>query len=82
MIIIWKSSIKTTSHFVSGIAPGTLVTDGTDVLVRTGDGHIQLEEIQFKLTINAFPSDPIGFKKTKEIWKLEGVLDDTSEERL
>ena len=48
MIIIWKSSIKTTSHFVSGIAPGTLVTDGTDVLVRTGDGHIQLEEIQFK----------------------------------
>ena len=40
------------------------------------------EEIKFKMTINAFPNDPIGFKKTKDVWKVEGILDDQSEERL
>lgn len=42
----------------------------------------QTEETRFKLTINAFPNDPIGFRKNKEIWRIEGVLDKSSEERL
>ncbi|MFC1771084.1 hypothetical protein ACFLZV_04265 [Candidatus Margulisiibacteriota bacterium] len=39
------------------------------------------EEIKFTITINAFPEDEVGFKKNKETWKVEGILDDPSAER-
>ncbi len=40
-----------------------------------------LEEFKFKITFNAFPNDSIGFKKNKELWKVEGILDDPTQER-
>lgn len=39
------------------------------------------EEYKFEYIIDAFPKDSIGFKKTKEVWKIEGILDDKSQER-
>ncbi|MBT5954330.1 hypothetical protein HOG98_06375 [bacterium] len=41
-----------------------------------------LEEFKFSLTINAFPKDSIGIKKTRDLYKLEGILDESSKERL
>lgn len=41
----------------------------------------RLEEFRFKITILAFPEDSIGFVKNKELWKVEGILDDQSDER-
>lgn len=40
-----------------------------------------LKEFSFKYTILAFPNDQIGFKKTEDIWKIEGILDEKTEER-
>ena len=40
-----------------------------------------IDEFKFKVTILAFPEDSFGFKRTKELWKVEGILDDTTSER-
>jgi lipopolysaccharide export system protein LptA len=42
----------------------------------------QVDELRFKITILAFPEDAIGFMKNKREWKLEGLFDDTTSERL
>ncbi|MGE4169417.1 MAG: hypothetical protein AB7F28_01705 [Candidatus Margulisiibacteriota bacterium] len=39
------------------------------------------DEFRFQYTIDAFPKNPIGFVKSKEFYKLEGVLDESSQER-
>jgi len=41
----------------------------------------QLEELKFKYTINAFPNDVITYKADRFGSKIEGVLDDKTEER-
>ena len=41
----------------------------------------QMEEFRFKMTILAFPEDKVGFMKNKDLWKLEGLLDNPSAER-
>jgi hypothetical protein len=41
----------------------------------------RLEEFSIKFIVDAFPNDPIGFKKEKEVWKVEGILDDQTAER-
>lgn len=41
-----------------------------------------LEEFQFQFTINAYPNDKVGLRKTRAAWKLEGILDANAQERL
>ena len=41
-----------------------------------------LEEFQIKFTIKAYPDDAFGLKKTRDAWKVEGILDDGAKERL
>jgi hypothetical protein len=43
--------------------------------------NYQLEELKFKYTINAFPNDVITYKADRFGSKIEGVLDDQTEER-
>jgi lipopolysaccharide export system protein LptA len=39
-------------------------------------------EFTFQITINAFPDDKITIRKTRDQFKLQGVLDDPTQERL
>lgn len=39
------------------------------------------DEIRFKYKVNIYPSDTLGFKKNRDVWKIEGVLDDSNQER-
>jgi len=41
-----------------------------------------LEEFQIQFTIKAYPDDKFGLRKTRDAWKVEGVLDKTAAERL
>lgn len=41
-----------------------------------------LEEFQFKIVIKAYPDDAFGLRKTRDAWKVEGILDDNAKERL
>jgi hypothetical protein len=41
-----------------------------------------LEEFQIQFTIKAYPDDKFGLRKTRDAWKVEGVLDKTATERL
>jgi hypothetical protein len=41
-----------------------------------------LEEFQIQFTIKAYPDDKFGLRKTRDAWKVEGVLDKTAQERL
>ena len=44
--------------------------------------NFSLERLTFLFTINAFPNDSFGFKKTKDLFEIEGIFDEKAEEHL